>query len=94
MKLLNNGLMIVSLALLSACSSTPPVEPVVKTVVQTKFEFVHIPDEYIQPCAVGLSEVGDNTSLAQYAGKLEATIDVCNEQLLKAREWNNANRSK
>ena len=92
MKQLRSGLLIVCLALLSACSSTQGLEPVVKTVVQTKYEFVLMPNEFIKPCNVGTHVVGDNASHSQYTAYLESVIDTCNEQLLRARSWNNANR--
>ena len=92
MKQLNIGLMAVCLTLLSACSSTQQLEPVVKTIVQTKFKFVLMPNEFIKPCNVSTQVVGDNTSHAQYTTYLESVIDACNEQLMRARNWNNANR--
>ena len=94
MKQLRTGLMTVCLALLSVCSSTPTLEPVIKTVVQTEYEFVQMPNEFIKPCEVSIQAVGDNTSHSQYTVYLETVIDTCNEQLLRAREWNNANRNK
>ncbi|WP_443094088.1 Rz1-like lysis system protein LysC [Pseudoalteromonas prydzensis] len=92
MKQLRTGLMIACLALLSACSSTQELEPVVRTVVQTKYEFVLMPNEFIQPCNVSAHVVGDNASHSQYTVYLESVIDICNKQLRKARDWNNANR--
>jgi|GEM_PF-2231233 len=53
-----------------------------------------MPNEFIKPCEVSIQAVGDNTSHSQYTVYLETVIDTCNEQLLRAREWNNANRNK
>ncbi|MGS0535341.1 Rz1-like lysis system protein LysC [Pseudoalteromonas sp. SaAl2] len=92
MKQLRPGLTIACLALLSACSSTQELKPAVKTIVQTKYEFVLMPNEFIKPCSVSPYVVGDNASHSQYTVYLESVIDTCNEQLLKARSWNNANR--
>ncbi|MBB1452359.1 hypothetical protein H5159_15035 [Pseudoalteromonas sp. SG43-1] len=60
--------------------------------MQTKYEFVLMPNEFIQPCPVDINSVGDNASHSQYTAYLESVIDTCNEQLLRARSWNNANR--
>ena len=68
------------------------MEPAVKTIVQTKYEFVQMPKEFIQHCGIDDHVVGDNASHSQYTAYLESVIDMCNEQLLKARSWNNANR--
>ncbi|WP_167850826.1 hypothetical protein [Pseudoalteromonas sp. KS88] len=51
-----------------------------------------MPNEFIQPCPVDIHSVGDNASHSQYTAYLESVIDACNEQLLRARSWNNANR--
>ncbi|WP_196812470.1 MULTISPECIES: hypothetical protein [unclassified Pseudoalteromonas] len=60
--------------------------------VQTKYEFVLMPDEFIQPCNVVAQVIDDNASHSQYTAYLESVIGKCNEQLLRARSWNNANR--
>lgn len=51
-----------------------------------------MPNEFIKPCSVSPYVVGDNASHSQYTVYLESVIDTCNEQLLRARSWNNANR--
>lgn len=87
MKLLNNGLMIAFLVMLSACSSTQEPASVTRTVVQTKYVYVTPPEEYLSNCNIDIKQVAGNASLLAYAQYLEFVIDKCNENIKRTKQW-------
>ena len=87
MKLLKSGLITVFLAMLCACSSTQEPQTVTEIIVQTQYEYVTPPDEYLVACEVNQTNIADNTDLLSYAQLLESLVEQCNENIQRIKQW-------
>ncbi|WP_449727715.1 Rz1-like lysis system protein LysC [Celerinatantimonas diazotrophica] len=72
--------------LLSACSAHPPIE---KVIVQTKYEKILPPREYIQPTVDPKppSIPAVNDALVYYGLDLQAALQRCNADKRSLRQW-------
>ena len=91
MKQLTNGLMIAFLVMLSACSSTQEPQVVTKTVVQTQYQYLTPPGEYLLNCNIEEQHIDMNAGLLAYAQYLEFVIDKCNENIDRIKQWASEN---
>ena len=74
------GLILLSLILLSACSTKP--------VIVTEYRKVVTPEALLLDCRKPIPNIKTNRDLAELALEALDSIDACNQQLKAAREWN------
>lgn len=73
--------------MLCACSSTQEPQTVTEIIVQTQYEYVTPPSEYLPPCEVDQTIIADNTDLLSYAQLLESLVEQCNENIQRIKQW-------
>ena len=73
--------------MLCACSSTQEPQTVTEIIVQTQYEYVTPPDEYLVACEVNQTNIADNTDLLSYAQLLESLVEQCNENIQRIKQW-------
>ena len=75
MRVYRNGMLLLSLLSLTACSCTPPI---VRTVTVTKTEYVLAPTSLMSKCITPPYSGEKNPQLYQYAFELIAALERCN----------------
>lgn len=85
------GALLISLMLLTACSSSPPD---VRTVTVTKIQYVFPPKELISQCIVPPYSSKKNQDLSEYTNSLMKVISLCDLDWLSLENWINEQKSK